>query len=250
MPVESSDAHFLTTRWSLIQRASGRGEESAAGAVGQALEELCASYWYPLYAFARRQGQAAADAQDAVQAFLLDLLERDGIARARADRGRFRNFLLSSFRNFQSKQRERASAQKRGGGKPVLSFAAEEAEQRYGSGSPAQVTPEQQFLRDWTMDLLAKARVDLANDYQARGQSALFAALGEYLAEGEAPDYPALAEALEMSVGSVRVALHRLRGRYRKAVRAAIADTLGEPSEEEVEKELSELLAALSAGGL
>lgn len=243
----SADARFLTTRWSLVVRAGEARVERDAPTPSQALEDLCSRYWFPLYAFARRQGQNTADAQDSVQGFLLDLLERDGLAKATAKRGRFRNFLLTSFCNYQSKQRERASAQKRGGGRPVVSFEAEAAERRFQMAGPGAATSEQLFLRSWTMELLAAALEDLREDYVKRGQERIFLAMQEDLAEGGTPDYVALADLLELSVGSARVALHRLRGRYRDTIRRAIADTLDEASESDVERELSELLQALSA---
>lgn len=250
MTESSSDARFLTTRWSLVLRAGEVRDAQNGVAPSQALEELCHRYWFPLYAFARRQGHHAADAQDLVQGFLLDLLEREGIATASAKRGRFRNFLLKSFRNFQSKERERNAAQKRGGSYQLHSFEGEAAEIRFQQADPAAATPEQLFLRTWTMDLLAAALEDLRQDYERRDQERIFLALQDDLAEGRTPDYTALSETLDLSVGSVRVALHRLRGRYRDAIRQGIADTLDQATEDEVERELAELLQALSSPSL
>ncbi len=228
-------------------RAGGGANRPSQEAPNQALEELCARYWFPLYAFARRQGHAAADAQDLVQGFLLDVLERNAIASASEKRGRFRNFLLQSFRNYQSKMREQASAKKRGGDFLHQSFEGGAAEQRFQRADPSAASPEQLFLRSWTMDLLAAALEDLRMDYHKKGKESIFLALQDDLAEGSTPDYAALAESLDLSVGSVRVALHRLRGRYREAVRSAIAETLEQASESDVERELTELLQALSA---
>jgi len=228
-------------------RAGGGANRPSHESPNQALEELCARYWFPLYAFARRQGHAAADAQDLVQGFLLDVLERNAIASASEKRGRFRNFLLQSFRNYQSKMREQASAKKRGGDFLHQSFEGGAAEQRFQRADPSAASPEQLFLRSWTMDLLAAALEDLRMDYHKKGKEGIFTALQDDLAEGSTPDYATLSEALDLSVGSVRVALHRLRGRYREAVRGAIADTLDQASEADVERELTELLQALSA---
>ena len=239
------DARFLTTRWSLIQRAGVKSEEQAP-----ALEDLCGAYWYPLYAFARRRGASVEDASDAVQGFFLDLLSRESLAVASEERGRFRNFLLTSFSNYQAKQREKGAALKRGGGKQTISFEREEAERRYSLEGSASSSPEKQFLRAWTLELLEHAREKLAESYRERQQENLFYALQDYLAETAPPPYEAIAHDLGKTVGTIRVALHRMRGRYRKAVRHAIADTLDSSSDEAIETELSELLSALSSTGL
>ena len=234
-------------------RAGQATEGEATGETqnpSQALEDLCKMYWYPVYAFARRQGQTAEDAQDLVQAFFLDLLERNSFAVADPERGRFRNFLLTSFLNFHSKQREYGRALKRGGGKTVLSFETELAEQRFGLAAESNCTPEQQFLREWTLDLLDQALLELGKEYIARAQGELFEALKDYLAEATPPPYEEIAQQLGKSVGSVRVALHRVRGRYRSAVRAAIAHTLPHECADEVDRELEELMQALSCTGV
>lgn len=237
------DSAFLTTRWSLIQRAVREGEEQPP-----ALDDLCRSYWYPLYAFARRQGQTSADAQDHVQGFFLDLLDRDALAVADPDRGRFRNFLLTSFRFYTSKVREAAKAQKRGGAWKHASLLEEEGETRFAAGGADGAAPEHLFLRDWTMSLLDLAMEQLAEDYAKRDQSDLFEALCDYLSEHTAPPYEELAAGLGRKAGAVRVALHRLRGRYRNGIRSCIADTLDNPSEDQVERELQDLLSSLSSG--
>lgn len=227
-------------------QASNRSELSANADSEHALNDLCRIYWYPVYAFARRQGIAAENAQDLVQAFFLDLLERGSLAVASPERGRFRNFLLTSFRNFHSKQRERGNALKRGGGKTIVSFETEEAEQRFGLTEGTGGSPEQHFLREWTLDLLKDSLAELRKTYLAREQIDLFDALQDYLADTVPPPYEDVAQKLGKSVGSVRVALHRLRGRYRSAVRAAVANTLEDSSDANIERELAELTMALS----
>lgn len=239
------DSAFLTTRWSLIQRAAREGEEQPP-----ALDDLCRSYWYPLYAFARRQGRTSADAQDLVQGFFLDLLSRSALAVADPERGRFRNFLLTSFRFHASKVREAAAAQKRGGKWQHGPLVEEEVESRYAAGGTDGAPPEQLFLRDWTMSLLDRALEELGADYARRDQEDLFEALRDYLSEFAAPPYEEIAAELGRKAGAVRVGLHRMRGRYREKVRECIADTLEEPTEEQVERELQDLLASLSSGSL
>lgn len=216
----------------------------------QALEDLCRIYWYPVYAFARQRGVPSEDAKDLVQAFFLDLLERGSFAVADPGRGRFRNFLLTSFRNFHSKQREKSNAAKRGGGKPIISFEQEQAEDRFRFAADTRFTPEQQFQRAWTLELLERALADLRESYCARNQVEFFDALKDYLAETTPPPYEQLAEQLGKNVGSVRVALHRLRGRYRSAVRSAVADTLAATQETDIEYEIADLMNSLSCNSL
>lgn len=244
------DARFLTTRWSLVLRAGQSSEEGNAASdcdTRQALEDLCRIYWFPLYAFARRQSMAPQDAQDLVQAFFLDLLERSSLSVANPQRGRFRNFLLTSFRNFSSKQRERNATLKRGGRQSIVSFENTHAEQRFGLNAQSTASPEQQFLRDWTMELLDSALLELRNSYIGRGQRELLDALQDYLAETIPPPYEQLASELGHSVGAIRVALHRMRSRYRNAVREAIGNTLAVSEEDEIEAELTDLMHALSS---
>jgi RNA polymerase sigma-70 factor (ECF subfamily) len=227
------------------QANTPRGTAQVEGSQ-QALEDLCRIYWYPIYAFARQRGVAPEDAKDLVQAFFLDLLERQSFAVADPQRGRFRNFLLTSFRNFHAKQREKSRAAKRGGDKRLISFEREEAEHRFRFASNSADTPEQQFERAWTLDLLQQALLELRESYRARNQLEFFDALQDYLAETTPPPYEQLATQLGKTIGSVRVVLHRMRGRYRAAVRKAVADTISTDQEAAIEGEISALLNTFS----
>ncbi len=230
-------ARFRTTRWSLVV-AAGAAEGSGGRA---ALETLCRDSWFPLYAFARRGGAAPADAADLVQGFFADLLEREGIAAADPERGRFRTFLLAAFRHHASKEREKARAAKRGGG-AVLSLDFADGESRYLAEPVDDRTPERIYERRWALALLDRVLGDLEADY-AGDRAPLFRTLRPWLAGGDPPSHAEAAAALGLSEGAVKVALHRLRRRYRDLLRAAIAETVATP--EEVEDEIRHLLGAV-----
>lgn len=233
---------FLTTRWSVVQ-AAGDGDREVARA---ALETLCASTWYPLYAFARREGLGRDDAADAVQSFLARLLDRGDLHRVDRERGRFRTWLLSCFRHHLANERERERAQKRGGGRAPIPIDAAEADARYGREPADGATPERTYRRAWALALLDRAFDALRGEYAGRGQGELFDALrGSLLEDGPAPPRAALAERLGTSEGALNVAAHRLRERFRVRLRAEIAQTVGHAAE--VDAELEELFAALGA---
>jgi RNA polymerase sigma-70 factor (ECF subfamily) len=141
---------FATTHWSVVLAAGKENTPQSAAA----LEQLCRTYWYPLYAYVRRRGYGREDAEDLTQGFVLELLERNSFARACSDKGRFRSFLLAGLSYFLANQRERATAQKRGGGKPVLSFDAQAAEQRYALEAADDRSPDRLFEQQWALALL------------------------------------------------------------------------------------------------
>ena len=223
---------FPATRWSVVLSAGQGGR--------QALETLCTGAWLPLYAFARRRGLAPAEAEDAVQAFLAALLEREALGRADPARGRFRTFLLRAFTNHLNDAWDATRAAKRGGGR-VVQGGSEARWAAEISAVSVDLPPEAEFDRRWAFDLLDASRRDLETSYAAAGKGALFAALAPGL-EGGAPD-PAVLTALGLSEGAAKVALHRLRSRWRDAMRAQVADTL-EPGES-VDDEIAHLLAAV-----
>ena len=232
-------ARFLTTRWSLVAAASER--ESPQGRA--ALEAVCRAAWLPLYAFARRSGHAPDAAEDLVQGFFAALLEKGWLAQADRDRGRFRTFLLASFRHHVAHEREKAQAQKRGGGARVLPLDREEGESLYLASGDAH-TPEQLYERRWALALLERALDDLRASYGDGDRSEVFEALRPFLAGG-AP-LPPLAEVgarLGLTEGATKVALHRLRSRYRDVLRSAIAETVEAP--DLVDDEIRHLLQAL-----
>ncbi len=200
---------------------------------------LCERYWQPLYAFVRRRGYTSADAQDLTQAFFVELLERDTITAADPQRGRFRTFLLACLTNFLNNAHDRAQALKRGGGK-VMNFAGTAIE------PTDDLTPERAFDRTWARTLLLHVRDLLAAEHTDPRRARVFAALEPYLVQNaDAPSYIAAGTALGMSEGAIKVAVHRLRQRYREILRAEIAETLEFPEEGAVDAELQELLAAL-----
>ena len=231
---------FLPTRWSLVQ-AAGRASTPEGRA---ALEELAQSYWFPLYAYLRRAGEAEQEAADLVQGLFALLIERGDLSSAKAERGRFRTWLLSSLRHHLLNERERAAALKRGGGARALSLDAQEAEQRYATEPADELTPERLYDRQWALEVLARAMGAVEQHYARRGQQALFDGLRPRLAgAGEAAPYAELAARLGLEEGALKVAAHRARKRFAGALRAEIAETCSDPSE--VEAELAALFEAL-----
>jgi RNA polymerase sigma factor (sigma-70 family) len=238
------DSQFALTRWSLIAAA---GDPDAAQ-TRQALGDLCKAYWYPLYAYLRRARHAEADAGDLLQEFFLNLFEADGLRAADRSRGRFRSFILASLKHHVANEQRRDRAQKRGGHRQVVSFDVSDAESRYAKEAvePADsLTPEALYDRQWAVALLDQVMSKLRCAHVAAGKTDLFDALAARLAgEGEA-DYAAIGVRLGMTEGAVKVAAHRLRTRWREAVRAEIAETLAEG--ESVDDELCNLFNAFSS---
>lgn len=233
---------FATTRWSIVVAAAG--DDSTEGRA--ALESLCTAYWFPLYAFVRRQGEGVEDARDLVQGFFAELLEKDYLAQADRERGRFRTFLITAFRHYASKERAKERALKRGGGVAILSFDFSDGENRYLREPADERTPERLFERRWALTLLDEALGRLRAEHRSAGREDLFGALRGTIVPGggETEPYAALGERLGMSEGAVKVAAHRLRRRYREVLRAAIAETVADPSE--VDDEIRHLLDALA----
>lgn len=211
-----------------------------------ALETLCQIYWYPLYAFVRRQGRSAADAQDLVQEFFVRLLDKDYLQAADQQLGRFRSFLLTIFKRFLFNQVKYDSAQKRGGGHTVLSLDFESGEQRFQLEPVDQWTPERLFERRWALTLLDHVLEKLGDDYRDKGKEELFNELRIFLtASNAAPSYKEIAAKVNLAEGAVKVAVHRMRERYRNLLRTQIADTVA--NDEEVDDELNHLLRSLRA---
>jgi DNA-directed RNA polymerase specialized sigma24 family protein len=237
--MESRD-HFATTRWSLVLAVTGPSEQKRA-----ALEELIRIYWFPVFALARRLGLAILDAEDATQGFFADLLARDSLAGLGQDRGRLRGFLIGAFRNFVANERDRAAAAKRGGGAKVVAvdFDSTAADLRFRSGSRLEESADRAFDRDCALAVLAEAIERVRAQYATRDQRNVFEVLKPALV-GDGLDYGAAARALETSESTVRVAVHRLRSRYRDALRGLVADSLSDPKE--VDVEIRALIAAIS----
>ena len=234
--------HFATTRWSVVLAA---GADTSSPGVHQALATLCETYWYPLYGFLRSRGFSAEDAQDLTQAFFARLLEKHALRHADPSRGRFRSFLLASLKNFAANERDREIAGKRGGGAPMLSLEIESAEGRFQMEPPTDETPERVFDRRWALTLLDRVMLRLQAEMTARSEkSSAFDRLKTYLT-GDQPQlsYAETASELGMSEGAVKVAVHRLRKRFRDLVRDEIAHTVSSP--EDIEDELRHLWSSV-----
>ncbi len=233
---------FPDTRWSLVLSASGRdGADRRARA---ALDELCAQYWFPLYAFARRSGHAPAAAEDLTQGFFLLLLSHELLAKADPERGRLRSFLLGSFKNFISTEMRREHREKRGGAQPAFSLDQARAEEWFGIEPVDGAAPEARFDRDWANATVAQALTAVEQESGTRGKAALFARLREFLSWDQAePQIAAAARDLGMSVGAVRVAVHRLRLAFRRQLETQIAQTVA--TREELDGEMRHLLRIL-----
>ncbi|MAB80441.1 MAG: RNA polymerase subunit sigma-24 [Planctomycetes bacterium] len=239
------DGRFLTTRWSVVLRAGktdpqGQIQEQAR----EALERLAESYWFPLYAYVRRRGYDEEAARDLTQGFFVRLIERHDVSSASPERGRFRSFLLTALKNFLVNEEERERALKRGGGRSPVSFDAGEADRKMLEAVDGE-TPERTFERTWAQSVLERALERLRRDYDARQKKELFDALKDELGGGEGTPYAELAARLGFSEGAIKVAVHRMRSRYRGHLRQEVADTVAQAGD--VEDELRRLFEALGA---
>jgi RNA polymerase sigma-70 factor (ECF subfamily) len=232
---------FATTHWSVVLKA-GHSDTTQAR---DALAKLCQTYWYPLYAYVRRRGHSVHDAQDLTQAFFTRLLERHWVGDAKQERGRFRTFLLTAMSRFLSDEWDKLRAQKRGGGIPLLPLQLDTGETRYGNEPADNSTPEQYFERRWALTLLDTVLQRLRGEYEREGKGALFAALHPTLVgDRELQPYAKLTAVLDMQEGAVKVAVHRLRKRYRQLLREEIAKTMAES--EDIDEELRHLFAVVA----
>ena len=233
--------YFATTHWSVVLTAQ-RSDSTRAQA---ALSVLCRTYWYPLYAYVRRQGQSPEDAQDLTQEFFARLLARNYLADVSRDKGRFRSFLLAALKHFLANEWDRARAAKRGGGQPPLSLDDTEAENRYRLEPADTMSADRIFERRWALTLLEQVLRRLRDDHSAAGKLGLFEELKPCLVDaGSSAPYAELGTRLNMSEGAVKVAVHRLRQRYRELLREEIAQTVATPAE--VEDEIRQIIAILS----
>ena len=241
VPTRPADGYFATTHWSVIVNA--RAADSSVAR--QAMEKLCQTYWYPLYAFVRRQGRAPHDAQDLTQEFFARLLEKNYLDDVRRERGKFRSFLLASMKHFLANEWDRARAQKRGGAHPHVPIDTQSAETRYGLEPAHDQTPEKLFERRWALTLLDNVLTRLREEFVASGKAEQFDQLKVALtADKRAVPHAELGARLGMSQGAVKVAVHRLRAHYREVLRAEIANTVSSPAD--VEEEIRHLFAALA----
>ena len=231
---------FATTHWSVVLQAG----ESASSQGAVALEKLCRTYWYPLYAFIRRQGHAEADAQDLTQEFFARLLAGNTFRTVDARKGKFRTFLLAALGHFLANAREHAQAAKRGGGQTIISLDVITAEQLHRLEPASDLSPDKLFDQRWAMTLLEVAVGQLQEEMATTGKGRQFEALKPFLTnEPSDGEYAIIGRRIGSPGPSVAVTVHRLRQRYRELVRTAVAHTVSSPTE--VEEEMRHLYAAL-----
>jgi RNA polymerase sigma-70 factor (ECF subfamily) len=242
MSVPAGGGRFATTHWSLVL-AAARDEDRDGR---RAMESLCQQYWYPLYVFVRRRGYPAEDAQDLTQGFFTRLLDNGDVALASPARGLFRSFLLTSLQHFLINEFDRGRALKRGGGVHISSIDMTDAEERYVAEPASDVSPDDQFHRKWAQELLDRALQQTRLEYERGGKQALFARLSELMTGTEANDsHRRAAAALGMTEGAVKVAVHRMRRRFRDVLRSQIMETV---DEDEVDEEIAFLIRAVGRG--
>ncbi len=231
---------FVTTHWSVVLSA----QENGLGVADAALERLCRAYWWPLYAFVRRRGYTAHDAQDLTQEFFARLLAKDFLRAVDRNKGRFRSFLLAAMEHFLANEWRRSQTQKRGGQFTFVSINDDSAEQPFLQVSVSNLSPEQLFDQQWAITLLEQAVARLQEEFLTAGKQAIFEDLKIFLTgEKRAVSYTELAAKLGMTEAALKMAVSRMRQRYGELLRAEIANTVSEPVE--IEEELRALIAAL-----
>ena len=243
-PISGDPAQFRTTRWSAILVAA----QSQIPGSEKALSALCSDYWYPLYAFARRWGYSPQDAQDLTQGFFLSLLKRRALKQANPARGKFRSFLLSSFRNFLADEADKAHSLKRGGNREFVFLDASDAETRYQLEPASQLTAETIFDARWAMALLARAVEHLRQESAANGEMSRFEILRPFVGAESGrtlPTYEEVAKSLGMSIGAAKTSIHRFRKQYAALLRQEIGRTVLDPAE--IDEEIRALCDALAA---
>ena len=237
----AKDQWFATTHWSVVLAAGGDSTSSASAA----LEQLCRTYWYPLYAFVRRKGHSSEDAQDLTQTFFARLLEKNYVAQADRERGRFRTFLLAALNHFLADEWDKSQRLKRGGGREIISFDAVSAEERYRLEPIDLLDAAKLYERRWVTTLFDQVLARLEQEFRDAGKRELFDGLkSSLLAEDAGLSYAELGTRLGLKEDAVKQAVHRIRRRYRELFREEIAQTVDGSGE--VEDELKHLFAVLS----
>jgi RNA polymerase sigma factor (sigma-70 family) len=232
---------FATTHWTVVLAAGRRSTPQSDAA----LDELCQTYWYPLYAYVRRRGHTKEDAEDSVQAFFARFLARNYLDGLSAERGSFRAFLLASLKNFLVNEWKKSQRLKRGGGQATLSLDWETADTKFQVAATAEPSPDKAYDREWALALLAKVIERLQAECAAEGRAKLFEQLKVFIAAGKGEAAHAdVARSLGMEEGAVRVTVHRLRKRYRALLRDEIANTLSDPAM--VDEEMRALFGAFA----
>lgn len=237
----SNRPRFSTTHWSVVLAAG----KSSSPEQKQALEVLCERYWFPLYAYLRQRRYDTHQAEDYTQAFFAHILDKHDLQTADPKYGKFRSFLLIRLKSFLSGERDRARARKRGGGRKILSLGFQNAEDQYALEPAEQLSPEKLFEKSWALTVLERTMNRLEKEMAEKNNKALFDHLKIYLTtEKDVIPYGKTAKKLRITEGSVRVAVHRLRRRYRRLLRDEIAQTVA--AEDQIDEELGHLFAALS----
>jgi len=232
---------FNTTHWSVVLAAGDPGSQKAE----EALTRLCQSYWFPIYAFVRKRGYSPEQAQDLTQAFFASFLEKQHVAKAARERGRFRCFLMTSVENFLRNENDRVRAQKRGGGRQLLSLDEQDAEQRYLCVPATETDPAKTFEQRWAATVLNSVLTKLQVEFEATGRKELFEAFQAHLwGDSDSVPFPQLAERFRMTLANVKVTAHRLRLRYRELLREEIAHTVALPSQ--IDEEIRHLMKVVS----
>ena|ERR1043166_834020 len=220
--------NFVTTHWSVVLTAGDSGSSHAA----EALEQLCRTYWYPLYAYVRRSGHHPHDAEDLTQSFFARLLEKKGFQRAQRERGKFRTFLLASLKHFLTNEWHRARAVKRGAGAPHFHFDAVEGEHLYLLEPTHDLTAEKLYELSWATALLERVRARVRQEYVAEGKAERFDAAEQFLpGERSKMTYDQAAQQLGIPEGTLKSDVHRVKQRYRELLRAEIANTVADPTD-------------------
>lgn len=219
---------FATTRWTLVLAAGSRSTPAA----DVALEELCRTYWYPLYAYIRRHGHSREDAEDLAQSFFARFLQKNYLEKLRSEHGKFRAFLIASLKHFLANEWDRSRRQKRGSGLPPLSLDWQDADARYQINPADNLSPDKIYDRAWAVTLLERVIRRLREEHAAAGKGVLFDKLKPFLMLGRSEiPYEQAAGDLAMTEGTARVAVHRLRRRYRELLREEIGQTLSDPAQ-------------------
>jgi RNA polymerase sigma factor (sigma-70 family) len=245
MPEPSPSPEFPSTRWSLVRQVQAGTEADAR----QAMEEICRTYWYAIYAFSRRQGFSAADAEDVTQVFFQTLVTRETIQAAREEKGKLRTFMLAMLRQIISKHLRHDNAEKRGGGAHnAIPFDDALAEHLYSQEPPGNHDTDRLFDRAWAASVLSAAETKLRADYQKADNMEAFEQLREFLPLGDnATPYAEAAKRLHINEATLRLQIHRMRKRYGKLIEEEIAHTVNDPAE--VKSELAHLMEVIGKGG-
>jgi RNA polymerase sigma-70 factor (ECF subfamily) len=236
----AGDSCFRTTHWSVVLNM----KDGDAHEASQALARLCHTYWYPLYAFVRRQGNGPQDAKDLIQGFFARMVEKKNLQNADRARGKFRSFLLVALKRYMANEWLRDHREKRGGYAETLPLESLELEERYLAEPAADLNPERAFDRRWALAVLSRVLRLLSDEFTAAGQMKVFNELESFLTgEAEPSSYANTALQLGMSQGALRITVHRMRMRFRELLRQEIAGTVDGP--EDIDEEIRELHAAL-----